>query len=150
MTDFSEPVKCGTCTACCRSSAGVVLQPPDNLGDFDYVIAPATAELVTKLQSTNPDALVSIEELPSAPPDFLQRCRRAGAQYAVAEVRRHKNGDCVYLGEAGCMIYDRRPVICRGFDCRKLFLRQSREERRQWIRDKMVSRDVYAAARKRL
>lgn len=28
-------------------------------------------------------------------------------------------GNCVYLGEGGCTIHDRAPVICRVFDCRR-------------------------------
>jgi Fe-S-cluster containining protein len=150
MTDLHEPVKCGTCTACCRASSGVVLQPPDVLNAYDYIMAPATAELAAKLQRTNPGALLPLEELPDAPADFLQICKQVGARFAVAELSQHDNGDCVYLGDGGCTIYDRRPAVCRGFDCRRLFMSQSRDERRQWIKDKMVSRDVYAAARKRL
>src|ERR1700735_3204487 len=34
-----------------------------------------------------------------------------------------ENRDCIYLGNAGCEIYERRPVICRAFDCRKQYLR---------------------------
>ena len=38
-------------------------------------------------------------------------------------VLRHKeNGDCIYLGKRGCKIYDRRPQICKAFDCRKFVL----------------------------
>lgn len=28
------------------------------------------------------------------------------------------DGGCVYLVDGGCGIYDRRPEVCRGFDCR--------------------------------
>lgn len=38
------------------------------------------------------------------------------------QLKQKANGDCVYLGEAGCTIYDRRPNICAQFDCRQLFL----------------------------
>jgi len=31
---------------------------------------------------------------------------------------RKENGDCVYLEENGCSVYDIRPVTCRYFDCR--------------------------------
>jgi Fe-S-cluster containining protein len=35
---------------------------------------------------------------------------------------RAENGDCVYLDrKLGCTIYDRRPGICRGFDCAAAF-----------------------------
>jgi Fe-S-cluster containining protein len=113
-------------------------------------MAPATPELAAKLQHTNPGALLPLEELPDAPSDFLQICKQVGARFAVAELSQRDNGDCVYLGDGGCTIYDRRPFVCRGFDCRQLFLSQSRDVRRQWIKDKMVSREVYAAARTRL
>lgn len=47
----------------------------------------------------------------------------------------HKpNGDCSYLGETGCMIYEKRPVMCRVFSCIGLYLRvmaqTTRNERR--------------------
>ncbi len=33
----------------------------------------------------------------------------------------HKpNDDCIYLGDAGCTIYERRPQICRDMDCRNI------------------------------
>lgn len=34
------------------------------------------------------------------------------------------NGDCIYLGEQGCTIWDRAPAICREFDCRDLYKRR--------------------------
>lgn len=34
------------------------------------------------------------------------------------QLKRRENGDCVYLGEGGCTIYERRPHICKAFDCR--------------------------------
>lgn len=34
----------------------------------------------------------------------------------------HKpNGDCFYLGESGCTIYNDRPAICAKFDCRRMY-----------------------------
>lgn len=32
-------------------------------------------------------------------------------------------GACVYLGEQGCTIYERRPAVCREFDCRAMVAR---------------------------
>jgi hypothetical protein len=80
----------------------VVLQPPDVLNAYDYIMAPATAQLAAKLQRTNPGALLPLEELPDAPADFLQICKQVGARFAVAELSQHDNGDCVYLGDGGC------------------------------------------------
>jgi hypothetical protein len=31
----------------------------------------------------------------------------------------HANGDCYYLTDNGCAIWDRAPFACREFDCRK-------------------------------
>jgi hypothetical protein len=28
------------------------------------------------------------------------------------------DGSCIYVGDKGCTIWDRRPAICRAFDCR--------------------------------
>lgn len=28
------------------------------------------------------------------------------------------DGACKYVGEAGCTVYERRPAVCRKFDCR--------------------------------
>jgi hypothetical protein len=47
---------------------------------------------------------------------------------------RHPNGDCVYLGPAGCTIHDRAPKVCRVFDCRGAYLAfmdHPRHERRR-------------------
>jgi len=33
-------------------------------------------------------------------------------------VAKKANDDCVYLGPNGCSIYERRPIVCREFDCR--------------------------------
>lgn len=30
------------------------------------------------------------------------------------------DGACHYLGDAGCTVYEKRPHMCRGFDCRDL------------------------------
>ena len=30
------------------------------------------------------------------------------------------NGDCIYLGDAGCTIHDTKPQICREMDCRNI------------------------------
>lgn len=38
-----------------------------------------------------------------------------------ARMLAHKaNGDCIYLGDGGCSIHERRPQLCRDMDCRNL------------------------------
>lgn len=41
----------------------------------------------------------------------------------VTVLRQRPDGSCVYLGENGCTIHDRAPVICRSFSCVGLYLR---------------------------
>src|ERR1051326_4818237 len=36
-----------------------------------------------------------------------------------------QNKECIYLGPTGCKIYERRPFLCRSFDCRKQLGRAS-------------------------
>lgn len=56
----------------------------------------------------------------------------------------------MYLGKNGCTIYERRPLICRTFDCRKHYLILPRQDRDNLVRLKLSSRAVFNAARARL
>ena len=64
-----------------------------------------------------------------------------------------KGKACRYLGANGCTIYDKRPVECRAFDCRKLvadhIAGMSRQERRRYVA-KHPFRDVFKAGLARL
>ena len=40
------------------------------------------------------------------------------------------NGDCVYITDEGCAIWDRRPKTCREYDCREAM--QGQEARIIW------------------
>lgn len=33
-------------------------------------------------------------------------------------LQQRSDGACVHLGEQGCTVYERRPGVCRAFDCR--------------------------------
>jgi len=59
-------------------------------------------------------------------------------------------GHCVYLGRDGCTIYDRRPLLCRSFDCRKHYLILPRQDRDNLVRLGLSSRAVFNAGRSRL
>ena len=59
-------------------------------------------------------------------------------------------GACVYLGPSGCTIYNRRPLLCRSFDCRKHYLTLPRQDRDNLVRLKLSSRAVFNAGRTRL
>jgi hypothetical protein len=60
------------------------------------------------------------------------------------------NGQCVYLGASGCTIYDRRPLLCRSFDCRKYYLVLPRQDRDNLVKLGLSSRAVFNAGRARL
>lgn len=62
---------------------------------------------------------------------------------------RKPNGQCTYLAPGGCSIHDRRPDICRRFDCRVLYLLTPRDRRRVRIAQNPSMRAVYAAGRAR-
>lgn len=57
---------------------------------------------------------------------------------ASGPILKHKPGpahECIYLGEHGCTIYDRRPKVCRVFDCRRFYLSLAdlpRAQRKRW------------------
>jgi Fe-S-cluster containining protein len=59
-------------------------------------------------------------------------------------------GCCVYLGANGCTIYDRRPFLCRSFDCRKHYLMLPRQDRDNLVQIGLSSRAVFNAGRSRL
>src|SRR5205085_8023149 len=60
------------------------------------------------------------------------------------------SGQCVYLGENGCTIYDRRPFLCRSFDCRKHYLILPRQDRNNLVNIGLSSRAVFDAGKKRV
>jgi Fe-S-cluster containining protein len=63
-----------------------------------------------------------------------------------------ESGDCLYLvtenGVGRCGIYDRRPVICRKFDCARSYASMSRPERRRMVRSGMVAPEVLEQGRR--
>ena len=60
-----------------------------------------------------------------------------------------ENGDCVYLDDGGCSVWEHRPAMCRTFDCRKHFQSFTRPERRRMVKAGIASRDVFEAGRVR-
>ncbi len=48
----------------------------------------------------------------------------------VGYLKRRPNGACIYLGETGCTIYERRPEMCRIFHCGEWFRSTTRANRR--------------------
>ncbi len=61
-----------------------------------------------------------------------------------------ENNACVYLGDSGCTIYARRPLLCRSFDCRKHYLMLPKQDRDNLVALGLSSRAVFNAGRSRL
>jgi len=61
-----------------------------------------------------------------------------------------ENKECVYLGPAGCTIYERRPFLCRSFDCRKHYLILTKQDRQNLVHAGLSSQSVFDAAKTRL
>ena len=68
----------------------------------------------------------------------------------VAILAHKPNKECVYLGPEGCTIYERRPWICRRFDCRELYLRYPRDARRKMVAEGKLRLETLLAGKERL
>lgn len=68
------------------------------------------------------------------PRDYAVSPIRGPAGQSGWQLQTKPNGDCIYLDRAtGCTIYQRRPTMCRGFDCRLFYAKHSRRARRAAI-----------------
>lgn len=68
----------------------------------------------------------------------------------VAFLKHQKNGCCVYLGRDGCTIRDRRPIMCRVFDCRGFYLGRDRAGRQALAKGNPLVRAILNAGHQRL
>ena len=57
---------------------------------------------------------------------------------------------CRYLIDGRCSIYERRPVICRFFDCRGIYQSQSRTERKRLIALGLANKAIFDRGRELL
>lgn len=56
--------------------------------------------------------------------------------------------DCTYLGEKGCTIHGRAPIVCREFDCGLMYAKFDRATRRRLVKSGMFSGEVFAQGRR--
>ena len=112
---------CNGCTECCRSNQGLFLHP--ERGDE---VESYRHQVVRDQETGNPIFLLATCSSPQA------------------------NSQCVYLGPSGCTIYDRRPFLCRNFDCREHYLILPKQDRDNLVRLGLSSRAVFNAGRARL
>ena len=68
----------------------------------------------------------TIELQPGDDPAQFETTERDGKLY----LRNGRDGDCIYLLDDGCAIYDRQPRQCRAFNCVDYFKSKSRQQRR--------------------
>jgi Fe-S-cluster containining protein len=72
------------------------------------------------------------------------------------KIAKRENGgqSCRYLGAKGCTIYDKRPFLCREFDCRAYMMDKlqgrNRQSRRALYKQAPWLPAIFAAARERL
>ena len=59
----------------------------------------------------------------------------------------NEDGDCIYVGPEGCTIHDRRPALCRGYDCRVEYQSLTRQQRRTDAIARPYQKAIYKAAR---
>ena len=60
---------------------------------------------------------------------------------------RHPGGDCVYLNDNGCTIWDRAPFACRDYDCRAIFMNSDRAGRRLAVRRGEIDARIFKRGR---
>ena len=89
------------------------------------------------------DVIMLHPELGDRPKDFLtvpyanQLTGEPGLMLA-----KKANGDCIYLGESGCTIHGRAPLICRKFDCGKAFKALPLKQRDLYVKAGLIGKDV--------
>lgn len=84
----SISVPCGECADCCRN---VIVQ----LYDYDLECGFPYKKIKNKKADMDADPKLG--------------------EYRLS---RQKNGGCTYFRNERCTIYENRPTVCRGFDCR--------------------------------
>jgi len=82
--------------------------------------------------------------------DNLNSYERREVSPGVFVLAADESGACVYLGARGCTIYERRPFLCRSFDCREHYLMLPRQDRDNLVRLGLSSRAVFNAGKARL
>ncbi len=68
----------------------------------------------------------------------------------VVILDRLPNGDCAYLGEHGCLIWDRAPYECRQFDCRAIFKNSDRPGRKLAVKNGIMPKGIFERGRQLL
>ena len=65
-------------------------------------------------------------------------------------MKRQANGHCIALGKDGCTIYDKRPIMCRKFDCAGMVQGLKKRDIPKLLKDGMVSKEIINRGRELL
>lgn len=69
---------------------------------------------------------------------------------AIVTLRLKPDGACYALKGGRCSIWEKRPYICRQFDCRKIFAMHTKAQRRDLVDKRYFHKSVIDAGKKRL
>ena len=87
-----------------------------------------------------------IHLLPGDDPANFETVPRDGKRFL-----RQIDGECIYLTDEGCAIYDRQPLMCRQFNCVSYFKMKTRQQRRALERQRPEHfKPIFEAARERM
>lgn len=76
--------------------------------------------------------------------------KTAPNQHAMVTLDRKDDGSCYALRNGRCSIWEKRPRVCRTFDCRKMFVMHSKAERRELVDKGYFRKAVLQAGRNRV
>ena len=82
-------LKCNGCTQCCRGPGRVLFLNPRQ------PLKHLDVNIITRYY-----------------PDSSKK-------YKLFVLKQKDNGDCIYITDKGCSIWDKRPEECRTYDCRR-------------------------------
>ena len=66
----------------------------------------------------------------------------------MAALKHKENGDCIYLGDEGCSIWNNAPAVCKAFDCRELFKATTPKQRKRFVSEGLFSKEVMEAGKR--
>lgn len=115
-----NPLPCNGCTACCY---GMVV-----------VIDPTTDPEPVRAYGADNLRLVDL--------------KRTG-RYQIA-LGQKKDGSCVFLTDKGCGVYEKRPSVCKAFDCRKIAWIFTKPEEREEAQKRAFRKEVFEAGDARM
>lgn len=115
MSDIEAKVPCNGCTICCQGDLIIIEKQEMRNGAVRMDIRDDASEYLTQTMS-NGDVVL----------------------------QHQKNGDCIYLDrKKGCTIHDRRPLVCREFDCARLVKTFTRRSRQRLVEQHPHMADVF-------